>query len=107
MLVSPIVTKREIAVPMRDGARLFANLFRPAADGQYAVIMSVTPYGKDKQLPASRSPHLSNTSNVDVADAYNLPLASLSFPSAKAALRPNESTRPSARRSPVSLVIGL
>jgi predicted acyl esterase len=35
-------------VPMRDGAPLFANLFRPAADGSHPVIMSVTPYGKDK-----------------------------------------------------------
>jgi predicted acyl esterase len=33
---------------MRDGVRLFANLFRPTADGRYPVIMSVTPYGKDK-----------------------------------------------------------
>jgi hypothetical protein len=54
-----------------------------------------------------RIPHLSNTSNVDIADAYNLPLASVNLASANAALRPNESTRPSARKSPVSLVIGL
>ena len=40
--------ERDIAVPMRDGARLFANLFRPLAVGRYPVIMSVTPYGKDK-----------------------------------------------------------
>lgn len=42
-----IVTRLELAVPMRDGVRLFANLFRPAADAAYPVIMSVTPYGKD------------------------------------------------------------
>jgi predicted acyl esterase len=39
--------ERDVAIPMRDGVHLFANLFRPAADGQYPVIMSVTPYGKD------------------------------------------------------------
>jgi predicted acyl esterase len=33
---------------MRDGARLFVNLFRPVIDRPYPVIMSVTPYGKDK-----------------------------------------------------------
>jgi predicted acyl esterase len=33
---------------MRDGLRLFANLFRPPAGCPWAVIMSVTPYGKDK-----------------------------------------------------------
>ena len=43
-----IAIERDLAVPMRDGVRLFANLFRPAADRPYPVIMSVTPYGKDK-----------------------------------------------------------
>jgi hypothetical protein len=43
-----IAIERDLAVPMRDGMRLFANLFRPAAEGSYPVIMSVTPYGKDK-----------------------------------------------------------
>ena len=38
----------DVAVLMRDGVRLFANLFRPTADGPHPVIMSVTPYGKDK-----------------------------------------------------------
>jgi predicted acyl esterase len=33
---------------MRDGVRLFANLYRPAAQGRYPVIMSVTAYGKDR-----------------------------------------------------------
>ena len=43
-----IAIEHDLAVPMRDGVRLFANLFRPAANGSYPVIMSVTPYGKDK-----------------------------------------------------------
>jgi len=43
-----IVIERDLAVPMRDGTCLFVNLFRPTADGSYPVIMSVTPYGKDK-----------------------------------------------------------
>lgn len=33
---------------MRDGVHLFANLYRPTTRGSYPVIMSVTPYGKDK-----------------------------------------------------------
>jgi predicted acyl esterase len=33
---------------MRDGARLFVNVFRPADDRPAPVVMSVTPYGKDK-----------------------------------------------------------
>ena len=50
---------------------------------------------------------LSNTSNVDVADAYKLPFASVSLASANAALRPNERTLPSARKSPLFFVIGI
>src|SRR5215831_20820577 len=33
---------------MRDGLRLLANLYRPAVEDPSPVIMSVTPYGKDK-----------------------------------------------------------
>src|SRR5215475_6546148 len=43
-----LVIHRDIAVRMRDGVHLFANLYRPSADGRYPLIMSVTPYGKDK-----------------------------------------------------------
>ena len=43
-----IAMERDLAVPMRDGIRLFANLFRPKDDGSFPVIISVTPYGKDK-----------------------------------------------------------
>jgi hypothetical protein len=46
--MAPIAIERDLAVPMRDGVRLFANLYRPTANGPHPVIMSVTPYGKDK-----------------------------------------------------------
>jgi len=45
--MSSLAIERDLAVPMRDRVRLFVNLFRPAAEGEYPVIMSVTPYGKD------------------------------------------------------------
>ena len=38
---------RDVTVRMRDGARLFVNVFRPADDAPAPVVMSVTPYGKD------------------------------------------------------------
>lgn len=34
-------------VAMRDGVHLAVNVFLPDADGRFAVLMSVTPYGKD------------------------------------------------------------
>jgi predicted acyl esterase len=48
LLNDGIVFEQDIVVPMRDGAHLMANLFRPAGDGRAPVLMSVTPYGKDK-----------------------------------------------------------
>ena len=41
------VLERDLEVPMRDGVRLRANVYRPAAPGQYPVLVSLHPYGKD------------------------------------------------------------
>lgn len=41
---------KDVAVPMRDGAILRANVFRPAAGGKCPVIMTLGPYGKDVHL---------------------------------------------------------
>lgn len=40
--------ERDVVVPMRDGTKLSANVFRPAEGKSVPVLMSVTPYGKDK-----------------------------------------------------------
>jgi len=45
--MSPITIERDLDVPMRDGVRLRANVFRPTDDGPHPVLISVTPYGKD------------------------------------------------------------
>jgi len=36
----------DVMIPMRDGARLAANIFRPKADGRFPVVLMRTPYGK-------------------------------------------------------------
>jgi uncharacterized protein len=41
---------KDVLVPMRDGAQLRANVFRPQAPGKYPVIMTLGPYGKDVHL---------------------------------------------------------
>ena len=46
--MTSIAIEADLAVPMRDGVRLWANLYRPKARRPYPVIMSVTPYGKDR-----------------------------------------------------------
>ena len=61
--MTSVVIERDLAVPVRDGVRLFTNLYRPAGDGLYPVIMSVTPYGKEK-LPDRLSAFLMRLSGV-------------------------------------------
>ena len=46
--MTSLTIERDVVVTMRDGVHLIANLYRPTADGPHPVIMSVTPYGKDK-----------------------------------------------------------
>ena len=46
----PMVVEKDIAVPMRDGAVLRANVFRPDAPGKFPVLMTLGPYGKDVHL---------------------------------------------------------
>jgi putative CocE/NonD family hydrolase len=45
-----MILDRDAEIPMRDGAILRANIYRPAADGQYPVLMTFGPYGKDVPL---------------------------------------------------------
>jgi len=41
-----ITVERDVAVPMRDGVVLRANVFRPDADGGFPGLLMRTPYGK-------------------------------------------------------------
>ena len=41
-----VLTERNVAVPMRDGVVLRANVFRPDQGGPYPVLVMRTPYGK-------------------------------------------------------------
>jgi uncharacterized protein len=43
-----IVTENDVDVPMRDGARLKADVFRPDAAGRVPAILNLGPYQKDK-----------------------------------------------------------
>ena len=43
-----IVIEKDVAVPMRDGARLLADVFRPQGDARVPAILNLGPYQKDK-----------------------------------------------------------
>ena len=44
------VFDKDVAVQMRDGALLRANVFRPDSPGKFPVLMTLGPYGKDVHL---------------------------------------------------------
>ena len=37
-----------VPVPMRDGVTLYADVYRPAGDGKYPVLVSRTPYSTER-----------------------------------------------------------
>jgi predicted acyl esterase len=44
----PVVVEKDVDVPMRDGVRLKADVFRPYDDGKFPAILNLGPYQKDK-----------------------------------------------------------
>lgn len=44
-----LIVEKDVQIPLRDGTILFADVFRPDADGErFPAIMSLTIYQKDK-----------------------------------------------------------
>src|SRR5579884_2407011 len=48
-----VVVEHDVEVRVRDGTILRVNVFRPARDGRFPVLMCAHPYGKDR-LPRRR-----------------------------------------------------
>src|SRR5689334_17916674 len=48
--VAKTVVERNVAIPMRDGTILRADVVRPATEGKYPVLVQRTPYGKGLRL---------------------------------------------------------
>jgi putative CocE/NonD family hydrolase len=46
-IVAGIAIEKNVAMKTRDGVTLRADIYRPAADGQYPVLLARTPYNKD------------------------------------------------------------
>jgi putative CocE/NonD family hydrolase len=45
-----VIIQRGVAIKMRDGATLHADIYRPKADGKFPVILTRTPYDKSGEL---------------------------------------------------------
>ena len=60
----PLVIDKDVAIPMRDGARLMANVFRPRGAGRFPAIINLGSYQKDKHwtppadLEEKDNPHM-------------------------------------------------
>ena len=40
--------ENRVPVPMRDGVTLYADVYRPVAEGKYPVLVSRTPYSTER-----------------------------------------------------------
>ncbi|MEZ5388217.1 MAG: CocE/NonD family hydrolase, partial [Prosthecobacter sp.] len=48
-IAQAVQIEKNVAVPMRDGVVLRANVFRPEGEGPWPVLVLRTPYDKDGQ----------------------------------------------------------
>jgi putative CocE/NonD family hydrolase len=46
-----MVIEENIMVPMRDGVKLATDVYRPAQEGQWPVLLTRVPYNKDLRFP--------------------------------------------------------
>ncbi|MEO8442267.1 MAG: CocE/NonD family hydrolase, partial [Betaproteobacteria bacterium] len=59
-----MMIEKDVRIPMRDGATLIADMFRPAEDGKYPAIVNISCYQKDKvwvppnDLEEEANPHM-------------------------------------------------
>lgn len=51
-----MIVERNVAVPMRDGVVLRADVYRPDARGRFPTLVNRTPYGKDGMLEGGGEP---------------------------------------------------
>ncbi|MDR1069774.1 MAG: CocE/NonD family hydrolase [Gracilibacteraceae bacterium] len=46
------IWEKDVMVPMRDGVRICADVYRPRAEGKFPAILAIAPHNKDLQSPA-------------------------------------------------------
>jgi len=64
--------EKDIRVSMRDGIDLSINVYRPDTEGEFPVIISMGPYGKDN-LPAEYDPEEDGDITVSEYAAFETP----------------------------------
>src|SRR5262245_47998875 len=64
-----MIIEQNIMVPMRDGVRLATDVYRPAREGRYPVLLTRVPYNKDLRLPEAPDKRVFLELSLDVAQA--------------------------------------
>ena len=54
---SSMIYERDVEIPTRDGTRLRANVYRPVGDDAAPVLMTLGPYGKDRNWADRNQQH--------------------------------------------------
>lgn len=44
-----MIMEKDVTVEIKDGEKLYVNIFRPNKEGQFPVVMSADTYGKDNK----------------------------------------------------------
>lgn len=57
-------SKETVMIPMRDGVRLAADIYRPDAEGKFPALLAYCVYGKDLQVLPVKQPQARETSLV-------------------------------------------
>lgn len=45
-----MIFERDVAIPLRDGVTVYADVFRPRTEGQYPVVLGYAPFGKHPHI---------------------------------------------------------
>ena len=62
-----MIVERNVAIPMRDGVVLRADIYRPAADGSFPTLVYRTPYRKDGIIEGGHEPTVSRAPRLGYA----------------------------------------
>lgn len=54
--IHDIKTERDVSIPMRDGVRLSADVYRPDSEGTFPALLAFQPFGKDHEEMALNFP---------------------------------------------------
>jgi uncharacterized protein len=68
-----MIIEQNIMVPMRDGVRLATDVYRPAQEGQWPVLVTRHPYNKDFCFPMpGMEPELIYEIHIDLGATSNV-----------------------------------